>query len=69
LLAHRREGLLDHLVGADDDAGWDLNSHRASRPEIDDKFNASRAFDGQIVRWDATQDLSHASRSAALNGL
>src|SRR6266853_6102664 len=52
-LAH----LLDHLVGASEEGGWDRQTDFLSSLQIDDQFEPSRLLDGQLGRFASFEDF------------
>src|SRR5206468_6248934 len=58
---------LNHLVRAQQQALRDGNSKRLRSPEVDDKFELRRLFDGEIARFGALEDLLDVNGGAAIH--
>lgn len=55
--------LLDHLVGASDQRGWNLDAKRLCN-EVDEKFELGGLFDRQVSRLRALKYLIHVGNAA-----
>src|SRR5687768_12095686 len=60
-----RVGSFDHLIGAQQEGGWDREAEGLGRLEIDDKVELLRPLDGQFSRSCALQDPSDIPTAAA----
>jgi hypothetical protein len=49
--------LFDHLVGAQEDRGWQFHTDRSSRLEIDDQFEVRDLLDRKIGRFCPVENL------------
>src|ERR1700730_17048443 len=54
---NRHGRLLDHLVGASEEGGWDRQTDFLSGLQIDDQFEPCRLLDGQLGRFPSFEDF------------
>src|SRR5262252_7076151 len=54
-----RAGLLDHFIGAGDEGGWNRDTERLRRLEINDQLEFVRSLNGQVGRFCPFQDAAH----------
>jgi hypothetical protein len=59
-----RPGLLDHLVGAREQHGRNVETQRFRRLQVDDKLEFGRLFNRQISRLAPSQNPIDVSRAA-----
>ena len=59
--------LLDHLVGAHQNGGWNLDAHRLGGFQVDDQFEMGRLLDRQIARLRALENLGNIDGQPAIH--